>query len=160
MGRVRMADSQRLYRSRTDRIITGVCGGLAEYLNIDVTLVRAIFILLAFLAGIGLLAYIVLALTVPDEGSQARGPLGALQENLNDLAVGARDLASGQPGVGTAGSDVEAAARRGVALGLILAMLGLFILLGNLGILEQLFRVVLPLTLIILGFLIIWRGRR
>jgi phage shock protein C len=59
---------RRLYRSRTDRMIGGVCGGIAEYSNLDPTLVRVLFILLAFLTGgATLLAYPILWIVVPEQ---------------------------------------------------------------------------------------------
>ncbi len=54
-----------LYRSRTNRVISGVCGGMAEYLGIDVTLVRILFVLLAFVNGIGILLYLLVLLIIP-----------------------------------------------------------------------------------------------
>lgn len=57
---------KRLYRSRTDRKIAGVCGGLAEYLNIDPTLVRQLVVFAVLFAGTGVLAYIVCALVIPE----------------------------------------------------------------------------------------------
>ena len=56
---------RKLYRSRNDSRIAGVCGGLGEYLDIDPTLVRLIFVLLALMGGHGVLLYIVLWLIVP-----------------------------------------------------------------------------------------------
>ena len=58
---------KKLYRSRTDKKIAGVCGGLAEYLNVDPTIVRLIWALLIFCAGTGLLAYIICALVIPEK---------------------------------------------------------------------------------------------
>jgi phage shock protein C len=59
---------RRLYRSRTDRMIGGVCGGVAEYSNLDPTLVRVLFILLAFITGgATLLAYPILWIVVPEQ---------------------------------------------------------------------------------------------
>ena len=58
---------KKLYRSRTDKKLCGVCGGLAKYLNMDVTIVRLICALLVLFTGIGLLAYIVAALIIPEE---------------------------------------------------------------------------------------------
>ncbi len=59
---------RRLYRSRTERMIAGVCGGFAEYANTDPTVVRALFILLAvFTGGAALLAYPILWVIVPEE---------------------------------------------------------------------------------------------
>lgn len=56
---------KRLYKSRRDRIIDGVCGGIGEYLGIDPVIVRIIFILLFFMGGVGLLLYIAGMLIIP-----------------------------------------------------------------------------------------------
>ena len=56
----------RLRKSSSDRVMFGVAGGLAEHLDIDPTLVRVAFVVLGFASGIGLIAYIVLALTMPE----------------------------------------------------------------------------------------------
>lgn len=58
-------NTRRLYRSNSDRMIAGVCGGLGEYLNMDPTVVRLIFVLLFLLAGHGLLIYLILMILVP-----------------------------------------------------------------------------------------------
>lgn len=58
---------KRLYRSRTEKMVGGVCGGLAQYLNVDVTLVRALWVIVSLLAGTGLLAYIILWAIIPLE---------------------------------------------------------------------------------------------
>ena len=62
-----MQENKALTKSRSDRRIAGVAGGLAEYFGIDATLVRILFVLLALSGGPGLLLYIVLALVMPDE---------------------------------------------------------------------------------------------
>ena len=56
---------KKLYKSTTDKKIAGVCGGIAEYIDADVTLVRLICILLVLGCGCGLLAYIVAAIIMP-----------------------------------------------------------------------------------------------
>lgn len=59
---------KKLYRSRTDKKIAGVCGGLAKYFNIDATVVRIIFIVLLLPGGLpGLLPYVILWAFVPLE---------------------------------------------------------------------------------------------
>lgn len=58
---------KKLYRSRTDKKVCGVCGGLAKYLNMDVSVIRLIAVLLILFAGGGLLAYIICALVIPEE---------------------------------------------------------------------------------------------
>ena len=66
-----MAQTRKLYRSRTDRKLGGVCGGLAQYFNTDATLIRVLFVVFALLGGPGLVVYVVLWIVVPEE------PLGA-----------------------------------------------------------------------------------
>ena len=59
---------KRLYRSRKNRIIAGVCGGIGEYLNIDPVIVRLIWLLLVFAGfGAGLLVYLIAWLIVPEK---------------------------------------------------------------------------------------------
>jgi len=59
-------NNRKLYKSNTDKKIAGVCGGIAEYLNIDSTIVRLIWVIGFFAIGTGLLAYIICALVMPD----------------------------------------------------------------------------------------------
>lgn len=58
---------KKLLRSRTDRVISGVCGGLAAYFSIDPVITRIVFVLLAFADGIGVVVYILLWVFVPEE---------------------------------------------------------------------------------------------
>ena len=56
---------KKLYKSRTNKKLCGVCGGLAEYLEMDATVVRLIAAALVIFCGVGLLAYIIAALIIP-----------------------------------------------------------------------------------------------
>jgi phage shock protein C len=56
---------KRLHRSRTERMIAGVCGGIAEYLDIDPTIVRLIWVLISLLAGAGILLYLICWIIIP-----------------------------------------------------------------------------------------------
>ena len=58
---------KRLYRSRTDRMVGGVCGGLARYFNVDPTVMRLLFVLLTVVPGGSILPYLILWLVVPEE---------------------------------------------------------------------------------------------
>ena len=58
---------KKLYRSKTDKKFCGVCGGIAEYLNVDSTIIRLICVFAVLFAGCGLLAYIVAALVIPQQ---------------------------------------------------------------------------------------------
>lgn len=62
---------KKLYKSNRDKKICGVCGGIAEYLNADATLIRLAFVLVSALGGSGVLAYIVAALILPEAPLEA-----------------------------------------------------------------------------------------
>lgn len=62
---------KRLYRSRVNRLLGGVCGGLAEYFNVDPTIMRIIIILLTLLGGVMIVIYIVLWVIVPENPKQS-----------------------------------------------------------------------------------------
>ena len=58
---------KKLFRSESDKKIAGVCGGLAEYLGVDVTIIRLIWALVCIFGGTGLIAYLIAALIIPTE---------------------------------------------------------------------------------------------
>jgi phage shock protein C len=63
-------ETKRLIRPRNNRQLAGVCAGLGEYFNIDPVLVRVAFIITALAGGPGIVAYILLALVMPEEGAE------------------------------------------------------------------------------------------
>ena len=119
----------RLFRSRTDRVLSGVAGGLAELWNLDPALVRVIWALLVPLTGgLALLAYIVLAIVVPE------GPVAMPDGSPPATGDGAAsaDLPGGAP-MGTAPAAPAAPARPrggspGMVLGAILILIGAYLL--------------------------------
>ena len=58
---------KKLYKSKGNRYIAGVCGGIAEYFNVDPTVVRLLWVIFALMGGSGILAYIAAALLIPEE---------------------------------------------------------------------------------------------
>ena len=60
-------EKKKLYRSRTDSMIAGVCGGLGQYFDIDATLIRLVFVVAAILGGHGVLAYLICLILIPLE---------------------------------------------------------------------------------------------
>ncbi|MBQ2819046.1 MAG: PspC domain-containing protein [Clostridia bacterium] len=58
---------KKLYRSKTNKKIAGVCGGVGEYLGVDPTIIRLIWVIIALCAGCGLLAYIIALIIMPDQ---------------------------------------------------------------------------------------------
>jgi phage shock protein C len=62
-----MDAGRKLYRSKSNRQVAGVCGGLAEYFNLDPTLIRVLFIILAVLGGSGVILYVAMWIIVPKQ---------------------------------------------------------------------------------------------
>jgi phage shock protein C len=62
-----MDPTRKLYRSKTNRQLAGVCGGLAEHFNLDATLIWVLFVLLAVLGGSGLVLYVAMWIIIPKE---------------------------------------------------------------------------------------------
>ncbi|MGE5550382.1 MAG: PspC domain-containing protein [Bacteroidota bacterium] len=81
-----------LYRSQTNAMLGGVCGGLGQYLKIDPTLVRLIFVLL-FFSGFGLVAYLLFWVLVPREDRSGLSPAETARAGADEIAARARALA-------------------------------------------------------------------
>ena len=62
-----MNERKKLYRSVTDRMLCGVCGGIADYFSMDPTLVRLALVALTFMGFSGIIVYIIAALIIPEE---------------------------------------------------------------------------------------------
>lgn len=141
----------RLMRSESDRMISGVCGGIAAYLGIDSVFVRLAFLLLIFASGIGLILYVALMILMPSESSIDRPPSKVAQENMGQI-----------------GDDLTAGVKRvrrhpqgpAIAAGLLI-LLGFYFLFENFGWLNlidgDLFW---PVVLIGLGLFLIARRSR
>ena len=96
---------RRLYRSRTDRVLTGIAGGMAEYLEVDPTIVRILWVLAAiFTGGLVLLLYIVLAFVIPVNPYQG-GPIPAGPGARGTRRRGRRPDGLGQPGAAPGTAD-------------------------------------------------------
>ena len=158
----------KLYRSDKDRILFGVCGGLAKYFGMDSSLMRIIVILLAIVTGgVGVLIYLAMAFIVPLEGSTKTTPKEIVLENVEEAKTTAQGLGkeikeafsqekseSGEKSESRQDSDEQA--RRRNIFGVILIIIGIFILLGVLGIFNwHWWTVVWPIALIAIGLLII-----
>jgi phage shock protein C len=83
---------KRLVRSRNDRVIAGVAGGLAATLNIDPLLVRIVLLALAFLNGFGFMLYLALWLLVPNEDSAAVDAREQVRENVGEMQSAAESM--------------------------------------------------------------------
>jgi len=126
--------AKKLYRSTTDKMLGGIAGGLAEYFDIDSTLIRVLFILTVFLGGGGIIAYIILWVIVPERAFVVTpGPAPTDSGDLND----AKDKAGSETGSSnnyfTAYQKVfdEQKKNRAMWGGIILILLGGLFLLDN-----------------------------
>ena len=142
--------TQRLYRSQVDRMLTGVAGGMAEYLRVDPVIVRMLWVVAVFLSsGVGLLVYVALAIVMPTA------------PQLDDT-VEAPDDASGQQAEGSQPSTPAryVAATNGAALvvGSVLIIIGAAALMSQFGWFDA-WRL-WPLLLIAMGGLLIFNQRR
>ena len=169
--------TQRLMRSRTDKVIAGVAGGIGQYLAIDPVIVRLAFVALAF-TGVGVLLYPVLWLIMPIEGGQRLAPDQVFDEmrqqaqrvgdEMREVFVSARrpryDPMTGQPvdpeaeipinNVNTGNGSATPEDRRNRLLGMILLGVGAFILLSMI---PGFGKLVLPAILIGAGILVLRR---
>ena len=158
-----------------DRILGGVCSGLADGLHIDVLWVRLGFVLLAFLQGVGLLIYIILWLVMPEHvegqnvtrsgfdsmtadlrriGSELRGQFGgsAKSAEKDSEPAGTTTTATATaPGV----TNSPPTSRQTIALGVVLVVVGLILLGANTGIIQ--WSIIWPTLLIILGVVLLAR---
>ena len=130
--------SRQLRRSNRNRIILGVAGGLGEYFGLDPVLFRVIFVVSALAGGVGLIAYLVLALILPASG----------EDDLDDGATHSLD-------------DTTGGLWAGGLAALVLVGLGLLFLAGELGWLARIhWGVVWSLLLIGLGMVMVLRRAR
>lgn len=147
----------RLERSNTNKVIAGVCGGLAEYLAVDPTLVRVAFVVMTFVGGIGILGYIVLLILMPQPGQPAPFTKPAPSTVSTDATAAMDTDSTAQT---TAVTPVDPAVqraeaeRRRSAVGYLLIALGVVFLLSNVGAFRIIqWNYVWPLVLIGIGAL-------
>ncbi|NJK78789.1 MAG: PspC domain-containing protein [Chloroflexaceae bacterium] len=78
-------EQKKLVRSRTNRMLAGVSGGLAEYFKVDPLIVRLVFIVLGLINGTGLFIYLLLWLLIPSVDTTAPDAAGQVRENVDDM---------------------------------------------------------------------------
>jgi len=147
--------AKRLYRSSRERILGGVSGGLAEYFDVDVTLIRLAWILLALAGGTGLLAYIIAWIIIPERPRRRRQDSPApgqetgeaeMEAEMIEVRPGDEDESRERHGEGKLEAEEEKGERKdgprfrggrgersgSWLLGVILVAVGLFLLIQNL----------------------------
>lgn len=154
---------KRLYRSRTNRLIWGVCGGLAKYFDMDPTIIRIIFVLLMFANGLGILAYIIMAIVIPLEGSKTAESKETVRENVEEMKKAATEL--GREIRATFAEDKEAETairkRRRSWVGIILVIIGILALMASLNLFWWFhWSYLWPFIIIAIGLIIVSDARR
>jgi len=147
--------TNKLYRSRSDKMIAGVCGGVGQYLRIDPVIVRLFFLLLGLSSSIGVPLYLVLWIIIPYEGEGATGSAETAHAGGQEIADRARAM----------GEELRESLSRpnpqaGIIIGAALVFFGLIALLRNLDIpwlFWLRFDVLWPFLLILGGAVLIWR---
>ncbi|MCA9875062.1 MAG: PspC domain-containing protein [Anaerolineales bacterium] len=134
-----------LVRSETDKMVAGVCGGLAAYLDIDPVLVRLAFVVLFLASGIGFAIYLILWIVMPRQSTAGESDAVVMQDNIKELkeTVSANADKVGRP----------------ATVGIVLILLGLFFLFQQFGWAAGLGGVFWPLVIIGLGVVLLMRRR-
>ncbi len=146
-------------------MIWGVCGGLAKYFDIDPTIIRVIAILLLFAGGFGIVAYIILAIIVPFEGTKAAEPRDAARENVVEIGQTVVQVGKEIKSTLTAKPETDEEARalqtRRNMLGIVLIILGVIFLISSFNLFWWLEWVKLwPLIIVAIGIIVILTGRK
>jgi len=151
--------AKRLYRSTTDSMLGGVCGGLGTYFDFDPNLIRLLFVVLAVAPGIGIPAYIALWLLVPEATETEDKTLGErVREGADEMAEQARNFGDKLRNKSGQGAPITS-----FAVGAVLVVVGIGFLLRNLGFtwMNWVARVwVWPSLLIVAGLVFLWRWIR
>lgn len=127
--------STRITKSRTDRVIDGVCGGLAEYYRIDPVIVRLIFVVLLFINGIGFFIYIILMIIMPKPEKVEQPPKETIRENVQEMGERVKEAGEGI-GMAFSKNTEEKHSHRAGWFGIILICLGLILLLDKLNLIK------------------------
>lgn len=75
-------ETKKLYRSKDDCWVAGVCGGIGRYFNLDPTLIRALFVIFTLFGGSGILLYLILWLIIPEEPGEMAEKAGEAEEEV------------------------------------------------------------------------------
>jgi phage shock protein C len=146
----------RLERSTTNKNLAGVCGGLADYLQVDVAWVRTFFVVgTVVTGGIGLLGYIALVVLMPLPGQPAPFVKNSGATTSTIEGASTSDPAVTAP-IASPPADPEAAERRRATFGLFLVALGAIFLFGNAGVFRIVrWDLVWPLVIVAIGVLLL-----
>lgn len=146
-----MQQTKKIYRSRDDRIIFGVCGGIAKYFEVDVLIVRLIFLALVFGGGSGLIIYLICALLIPSEDKKNNNGFvneEKAEEFVEKIGEKIKDLSSE-----TKKSDWR------FLFGMLLVLAGFIFLIDNIFDLRNFWSNFWPIFLVLVGLIILFKRK-
>ncbi|MFP4654235.1 MAG: PspC domain-containing protein [Methanohalobium sp.] len=148
---------EKLTKSKKERMLAGVCGGIAEYFDVDPTLIRVAFVILALANGLGILLYIILAIVMPEPKDKDK----ATTEQNTTGEPAADEYSKDESFTKTKSPGNRSHTDRNVWLGIILIILGVFLIVDRFNIFWWLgWDVLWPSILILIGLWILVRIRR
>ena len=147
---------KRLFRSHKDKIIAGICGGLGDYFDVDPVIFRALFVVLTFVNGIGLLLYAIFWIVVPQES------VGVQSNNENTQHTHRTSYSNPKSVYSNATAFVPKVFKKRrtgrIMVALLAILIGVIALLSNLFSFDLLrFEILWPLFLIFIGFYFIFK---
>lgn len=136
---------KRLYRSESDKMLGGVAGGLGEYLQLDATVIRLVFVLLAFFGGSGIFLYFIMWFIIPTKSSVTPN----FSESFDEIKAKA--------GIFSSSVSQKSRTNNQYLISSVLIVLGLLLLSRSFNLFSVDFQRFIPLLLIVLGFFFIFR---
>ena len=135
--------TKKLYRSEKDKIVAGVASGLAEYLDLDATLIRIAFAMLIFFAGSGVLVYLMMWIIIPTRSDSNTKSSTVVKKNTEEIKEKVQEVF---------GKEGKVRAANENPFGYILIAVGIFFLMSNFGLLSWFdFDMFWPVLLILIG---------
>jgi phage shock protein C len=122
-----MIKKERLVKSKTDHVIWGVCGGIAEYFKVDPVIVRLAFVVLVLINGVGILLYIILAIIMPDAEQADLPQKDIIEKNIEEMT----EQVKGAIGKMEDKTPAQKKTENTIWLGVILILLGTYFLLNS-----------------------------
>lgn len=166
---------KRLTRSRNDKVLFGVCGGVGKYFDIDPVIIRIIFLVLLFTAGVGFLAYIIAIFIIPEDDKSYFNKRYTKASDENSISTNNEKMEKGEISNNVPeelSEDKKKSSNRsseitGTIIGITLIVFGVLFLMRNFSFLNHIYYSVFPVIkrffwpgiLIGLGALVIYKNK-
>ncbi|MEZ4813297.1 MAG: PspC domain-containing protein [Caldisericia bacterium] len=152
---------KRLYKSRSDRVISGVCGGIAKYFSVDPTLIRVIWVISFLIGGVGFFGYIIAMIIIPTEPYSQKGSdkkVDVFESNTSSFSDDGFDTDSSFLNI----DKSKAKSSLPIILGAVLIGFGILVLASTLGFFDFriLGKIFIPVVIIGLGLFFVLNSKK